>query len=93
MKTSVQICKELQFIIDKELDVGNIFLDKPRITDWPKKGDIFAYLKNDLNFSNYSIPKEVNYSICTDLHFGWHNQCTCLIHGNLLVAGVTNLQK
>lgn len=88
--SSTRICDELLFIIRMELARGNELATGPEVANWPRQGSVFASLKSDLAMSGYSVPSGVRHSICTDLHYGWHDECHCEIHGDLLVAGTTH---
>lgn len=85
----VEFCAEINSILESEISTGNLLLEAPAVTDWPASGSVFSALKNDLNIRNDTMPKGVKHRICTDLHFGWHDECLCEIHKHLLVAGVT----
>ncbi|ATA52125.1 hypothetical protein CKY39_01970 [Variovorax boronicumulans] len=93
MKKSIGICNDLQYIIEKEMELGNEILSGPEITDWPARGSVFAALKNDLNLSAYDLPATVRHEICTDPRFGWHDECKSVGHADLLVAGNTHFPK
>jgi hypothetical protein len=90
MKKQFHLCEELQFIIDCEMTAGNVLSSQPELADWPSKGSIFVSLERDLHRSHYQFPTGIKHSICTDPHLGWHDECDCLLHGHLLVAGTTH---
>ena len=83
-------CPELQAILNAELVLGNALSEKPRITDWPNEKSVFGALVYDLKSDKTKLQKGVRYSICTDPHYGWHDECYCEIHKHLLVAGSTH---
>lgn len=33
--------------------------------------------------------KNISHQICKDIHYGWHDECLCEIHRDLLCAGRT----
>ncbi|AMV07809.1 MULTISPECIES: hypothetical protein [Xanthomonas] len=83
------LCPELQALLQRELASGNRIAEPPRRTDWPHPGSVFVSLKRDLRSDVASLPATVQHAICTDPHYGWHDECYCSTHQHLLVAGAT----
>ncbi|KAB7770358.1 hypothetical protein [Xanthomonas sp. LMG 12461] len=83
------LCPELQALLQRELASGNRIAEPPRRTDWPHPGSVFVSLKRDLRSDVAALPAMVRHAICTDPHYGWHDECYCTTHQHLLVAGAT----
>ncbi|WP_148716788.1 hypothetical protein [Chitinolyticbacter meiyuanensis] len=82
------LCAELQRVLDSELPRGNRLASPPAVTDWPQPGSVFAALEQELACRS-TLPPQVEHAICSDPHYGWHDECYCPLHGHLLVAGQT----
>ena len=87
--SAARLCAELDAILQQELRLGNVVQDGPTRTDWPAKGSVFVALRDDLHLSQIAITAPVQHSICSDPHYGWHDECTCGLHKHMLVAGST----
>lgn len=74
------LCPELDALARKALSAGNTFSQPPACHDWPERNAVFAALEKDL-------PPQVKHSINTDPHYGWHDECFCTVHKDLLTAG------
>lgn len=84
------ICPELQVIIDREAARGNRLARPVEQTDWPAKGSFFACLTQELAGRTQDLPAGVSHTVCTDPRYGWHDECVCSVHGDMLVAGETH---
>ena len=91
MSNNNLLCKELEAVLKYELNLGNELIEPPQKADWPSVGSIFARLKNDMQMDKYVLPQGVMHLICSDIHYGWNDECMCIIHKHLLVAGQTKL--
>ncbi|MGN7983001.1 hypothetical protein [Burkholderia sp. 22313] len=83
------LCADLHAIVHRELKLGNALPEQPVRADWPTKGGVFAALRDDLHLHGLTLPTYIRHSVCTDPHYGWHDECFCERHGHLLVAGRT----
>ena len=86
---AAKLCAELEMILQRELRLGNVVQDGPTRTDWPAKGSVFVALRDDLHLSQLAIALPIQHSVCSDPHYGWHDECTCELHKHMLVAGST----
>lgn len=93
MSMQAKTCSDLQFIIDNEITSDNVFLSEPKMVNWPRNESVFAALNNDLNLATYQRPATVQHSICTNSHFGWHDECQSVEYKDLLVSGITHLKE
>jgi hypothetical protein len=84
------LCPDLQFLVDMERQSGNKLSRPPQQADWPREGAVFAALTRDMQLQHYRLPDAVDHAICTDPRYGWHDECHCRVHGDLLVAGTTH---
>lgn len=84
------ICPELQLVIDREAARGNRLARPVEQTDWPSRGALFACLAGDLHLRPHELPAGVTHTVCTDPRYGWHDECVCSVHGDMLVAGATH---
>lgn len=87
------LCDDLDAIVRDELRLGNVLPESPVRADWPTKGGVFAALRDDLHLHALTLPPHVRHSVCTDPHYGWHDERICERHGHLLVAGKTKPPK
>lgn len=79
----------LQPVFEAELQAGNRYSSSPHIADWPEAGSVFAALVHALRTRGYESVPELEHRICTDPHYGWHDELYCSACGDLLVAGET----
>lgn len=92
--TKAQFCSHLQPVLEAELRAGNRHpFSPPHIADWPKTGSVFCALAEKLRTRSYEGVPEVEHQICTDPHYGWHDELFCCACGDMLVAGETQLPK
>lgn len=90
---TASLCPELDAILRAELSAGNQLGEGPVRTDWPQPGSIYAALRDSLRVPLGELTGPVKHSICRDPHYGWHDECFCERHGDLLVAGSTQLHQ
>ncbi|MCG6630559.1 hypothetical protein GFB77_20275 [Acinetobacter baumannii] len=83
------LCPELQALLQRELAIGNRIAEPTRRSDGTHAGSVAVSLKRDLRSDVASLPATGPHAICTDPHHGWHDECDCITHQHLLVAGAT----
>jgi len=79
------LCEDLDAIVREELRLGNVLPETSVRADWLRKGGVFAVLRDDLHLNALTLPAHVRHSVCTDPHYGWHDECLCERHGHLNV--------
>ncbi|RQS11405.1 hypothetical protein DIE07_11735 [Burkholderia sp. Bp9002] len=91
--TPAPLCAELDAILRNELRLGNAVQEGSVRAQWPSEDSVFAALRDDLHLSAIALPPHIKHTVCTDPHYGWHDECFCERHRHLLVAGQTKLPK
>ena len=83
------LCPELEAVLQQQLALGNQLEQAPLMSGWPEARSVFVALRDALHAGGVAMPSSVRQSICSDLHYGWRDECYCELHGHLLVAGRT----
>lgn len=91
--TPAPLCAELEAILRDELGHGNAVQDGPVRAQWPSEESVFVALRDDLHPAAIELSTHVKHTVCTDPHYGWHDECFCELHRHLLVAGRTKPPK
>lgn len=88
---AAQLCDCLSAVLKSELSRGNGLAQPPHRAGWPQDRSVFAALTNELRTPMSALPPGVRHQICTDPRYGWHDECFCTEHQDLLVAGTTRM--
>lgn len=87
----IEICECLRELLEAELKLGNSIGQYTATSNWPHPNSKYIALKNDLktDIKLLNHAQNISYQICRDPHYGWHDECECLIHQDMLCAGNT----
>lgn len=87
----IEICECLKELLNAELAIGNSINQYTATSNWPHPNSKFILLENDLttDLSTLQYTNNIFYHICRDPHYGWHDECECRVHDDMLCAGDT----
>lgn len=88
---SYEICECLKELFEAELRLGNKVRSYNPNANWPHPNTTFLFLVDELQIDPNSLKfsQNISHQICRDLHYGWHDECECRLHHDLLCAGHT----
>lgn len=88
---SPQLCECLNELLVLELSKGNRISHFNNQARWPHPNTHYVLLVEDLMtpLEHLKFSPNISHQICRDPHYGWHNECECRIHHDLLCAGST----
>lgn len=86
-----EICECLKELFEAELRLGNKVRSYDPTASWPHPDTTFLFLEDELKTKpeNLKYAQNISHQICRDLHYGWHDECLCRVHHDLLCAGHT----
>lgn len=87
----IELCECLTELLTLELSIGNAVSHFNNNAGWPYPNTHFVMLFNDLSteLENLCFSANISHQICRDPHYGWHDECECRIHNDMLCAGST----
>ncbi len=87
----IELCECLNELLSLELSLGNTVSHFNNNAGWPHPNTHFVMLINDLSIrlENLTFSQNISHQICRDPHYGWHDECFCSVHHDLLCAGYT----
>lgn len=91
MTEKLEICDCLNELLTLELSLGNSVSHFDNHAKWPYPETHFVMLAHDLHthLETLRYSKNISHQIFKDIHYGWHDECLCEIHHDLLCAGRT----
>ncbi|NHB58020.1 hypothetical protein G9F32_08295 [Acinetobacter sp. 194] len=86
-----KLCECLNELLALELSRGNRISHFNNQARWPHPDTHYVLLINDLSteFKDLKFSQNISHQICRDPHYGWHDECECRVHHDLLCAGST----